>query len=155
VALGDNSERFQLRAAHRGLVLTFNLAPALPPVTADPRQFDRILQRLLDNAVKFTPAGGRIHVAARRLPHWRFAGGAGPALEITVFNSGPTLQPGDYSRIFEPFVQLEASHLEHAEGVGLGLTLARRQAEALGGTLTGECAPDGQGNVFTLRLPLD
>ena len=155
MALGDNSERFQARAARRGLVLTFDVTPGLPPLTADPRQFDHILQRLLDNAVKFTPAGGRIHVAARSLPQWRFARGTGQALEITVFNSGPALQPGDYGRIFEPFVQLEASHLEHAEGVGLGLTLARRQAEAHGGTLTGESAPDGQGNVFTLRLPLD
>ena len=155
MALGDNSERFQARAAHRGLALTFDVAPGLPGLTADPRQFDHILQRLLDNAVKFTPAGGHIHVAARCLTQWRFAHGAGPALEITVFNSGPPLQPADYSRIFEPFVQLEASHLEHAEGVGLGLTLARRQAEAHGGTLTGESAPDGRGNVFTLRLPLD
>ncbi len=155
MALGDNSERFQARATRRGLVLTFDVAPALPPVTADPRQFDHILQRLLDNAVKFTPAGGRIHVAAHRLPQWRFVVGACPALEVTVFNSGPVLQPGDYSRIFEPFVQLEASHLEHAEGIGLGLTLARRQAEAHGGTLTGESAPDGQGNVFTLRLPFN
>jgi signal transduction histidine kinase len=77
-----------------------------------------------------------------------------PALEIAVFNSGQLLQPVDYRNIFEPFVQLEGSPLQHAEGAGLGLTLARRQAEAYGGTLTAEGAPDGEGHLFILRLPL-
>jgi signal transduction histidine kinase/DNA-binding LacI/PurR family transcriptional regulator len=152
--LSDNAVRYEPRAARRGLSLTFEVAPGLPPLAADPRQFDRIIQRLLDNALKFTPTGGCIRVTAHSWPDWPFVNSLCPALEITVFNSGPTLQPADYRRMFEPFVQLEASHLEHAEGVGLGLTLARRLAEAHGGTLTAERASDDQGHLFILRLPL-
>ena len=154
LALRDNAVRFEARAARRGLTLSFDTEAPLPTLFADPVQFDRILQRLLDNAVKFTPAGGRIQVTARSLPRWPFAGGAQPGLEIAVLNSGPALAAGDYSRMFDPFVQLEASHLEHVEGAGLGLTLARRQAEAHGGTLCAEYSPEGQGHLFTLRLPL-
>jgi signal transduction histidine kinase len=76
------------------------------------------------------------------------------ALQISVANTGPGLLPEDCERIFEPFVQLEASYLAHAEGAGLGLTLARRQAEAHGGRLWAESDGPGKMSRFILLLPI-
>jgi signal transduction histidine kinase len=152
--LNDNLMRFEPRAARRELTLTFDIDQPLPTLLADPRQFDRMVQRLLDNAVRFTPAGGRIQVTSRGLPSCSLPAGSQPALEVAVFNSGAPLLPAEYDQLFEPFFQREVSHLQHSEGAGLGLALARRQAEAHGGTVTAKAAPDGQGHLFTLHLPL-
>jgi two-component system, sensor histidine kinase and response regulator len=153
LALSEEAIRFEPRAVQKGLTLTFTVAPELGRVRTDARELDRLLRRLLDNAIKFTPAGGRVTVVAEPLASWTFLSGERPALRITVTDTGAGLRPEDCERIFEPFVQLEASYLEHSEGSGLGLTLARRQAEALGGSLWAESAGVEHGSSFVLVLP--
>jgi signal transduction histidine kinase len=161
LTLSEMAVRFQTRAAQKLLTLTFDIAPDLPALHADPHQLDRILRRLLDNALKFTPEGGQVAVKTQLVPEGVHPGlppGTGsnqvPALQISVTDTGPGLRAEDCERIFEPFVQLEASHLAHAEGAGLGLTLARRLAEAHGGLLYAKSAGEGQGSTLILRLPL-
>jgi PAS domain S-box-containing protein len=163
----DLSARFYSRAAQKHIALGFNLAPNLQaPLRADAHQVDKMLRRLLDNALKYTPEGGQITVAAQLVSaadvppgggEWPRAGRAQPSkfiLQISVTDTGSGLRPEDCQRIFEPFVQLEASYLVHAEGVGLGLTLARRQAEVQGGRLWAESGGEGKGSTFILQLPL-
>jgi signal transduction histidine kinase len=135
---------FERTAARKRIGLTFYLDPDLPPLRGDAYQFDKMLRRLIDNAIKFTPEGGDVTVTARL---------AESVLRISVADGGVGLRPEDCERIFEPFVQLETSYLEHTEGVGLGLTLARRQAEAYGGRLWAESEGKGKGSCFILVLP--
>jgi PAS domain S-box-containing protein len=141
----DVAGSFSLRAVRKNITLTFDIAPDLPAVRADARRLSQILQRLLDNALKFTPAGGRVKVTAKSAP---------AAVEISVADTGIGFQPEDAERIFEPFVQLEASHMVHSEGSGLGLTLARRWATAQGGRLWAESGGAGNGSTFTVWMPV-
>ena len=115
---------------------------------ADPERLKQILTNLLTNAVKFTPAGGRIAVecAGDETP-------AGPVLRVRVSDTGRGIPADALGRIFEPFVQIER-HLtgESQQGVGLGLAIARDLARRMGGDLTVE-SEVGVGSTFTLSLP--
>jgi signal transduction histidine kinase/CheY-like chemotaxis protein len=143
--------------------------PELPPLRADPVRFKQILFNLLSNAVKFTPDGGRVTVTARRVPSSEFhvpssepgtwdlepgTAGVTEFVEIAVRDSGIGIKAEDLPRLFQEFVQLEATATQHAEGTGLGLALTRRLVELHGGRIWAESAGEGRGSVFTVRLPL-
>jgi signal transduction histidine kinase len=102
----------------------------------------RVLQNLLVNAVRHTPADGTVHVDARR---------DGPSLELVVSDSGEGIGPEDLPFVFEPFFR--ADHARAGVGAGLGLALARRIVEALGGRIDARCRPTG-GTAFQVRVPL-
>ena len=104
----------------------------------------RILDALLDNAIKFNHEGGAVTVNARC---------AGGALEIAVADTGIGIAQRDLATLFKPFVQLDAGLARRRGGIGVGLPLARRLAELLGGTIGVESEP-GKGSTFTLRVPL-
>jgi two-component system, OmpR family, sensor histidine kinase KdpD len=105
----------------------------------------RILVNLIENAVKYSPAGTAIDVALR---------GEGDMIAIAVADRGAGVPPAERERIFEPFYRPAGASPDAARagGAGLGLAIARRLATAQGGTLTYEDRPGG-GSVFTLRLP--
>jgi two-component system sensor histidine kinase KdpD len=105
----------------------------------------RILVNLIENAVKYSPAGTPIDVALR---------GEGAMITIAVADRGAGVPPAERERIFEPFYRPAGASPDAARagGAGLGLAIARRLATAQGGTLTYEDRPGG-GSVFTLRLP--
>ncbi|MGZ5448244.1 MAG: PAS domain-containing sensor histidine kinase [Thermoanaerobaculia bacterium] len=109
-------------------------------VLADPDRLQQVLLNLLTNAIKFTPAGGRISVTCAR---------DGDRLLLHVRDTGIGIAPNQQHRVFEPFVQLEATR---AEGVGLGLAISRELTRAMGGELTVESTP-AVGSVFTIALP--
>ena len=111
-------------------------------VYADPDKLLQVLVNLLANAVKFTPAGGRIDVTF----HAR-----GPRVEIRVSDDGNGIAPEHRERIFEPFVQLDDSLARDAEGTGLGLAISRELAIGMGGGLSVE-SELGQGSTFTVTL---
>ncbi|MDI6103807.1 HAMP domain-containing sensor histidine kinase [Actinoplanes sp. NEAU-A12] len=111
-------------------------------VDADPVHVYQILTNLLSNALKFTPASGRVTVSAQR---------AGPHNALTVTDTGPGIDPADQRRIFEDFEQSGSSH-SSTPGTGLGLALARRLTQAHGGHIELESTP-GQGAAFTVFLP--
>lgn len=116
---------------------------ALPParVQADAKRLSQALTNLLANAIKFTPARGRISVAARR---------AGDCLEVSVTDTGVGIADEDQGRVFLEFAQLDAGRREG--GTGLGLALTKQLVEAMGGTISVRSRL-GQGSTFTLRLP--
>lgn len=119
-------------------------------VYTDPDRVRQVLGNLLSNAIKYTPTGGRISVATERVD-----GGAGPRpggwAAVRVADTGPGIPPEQREAIFEEFHRLH--HDSAAPGHGLGLAIARRVSELLGGALTVDCPPEG-GSVFTLWLPM-
>ncbi|ONG50688.1 hypothetical protein BKE38_17580 [Pseudoroseomonas deserti] len=135
----------QLRgpAEAAGLTLTLDPLPALPRATAEERRLRQILLSLLNNAIKFTPAGGAIHLAARALDDGQ--------VEVSVTDNGIGMAPEQLGQAFEAFVQLEGSHDRRYGGSGLGLYLARALAEAMGAALTLDSA---RGAGTTARLIL-
>ena len=113
-------------------------------VKADAEKLQQIVLNLLTNAVKFTPAGGRIEldgVAADREVH------------IRVRDTGRGIVADQLAHVFEPFVQVDSQLTRTQEGVGLGLAISRDLARGMGGDLTAESTP-GVGSEFTLTLPL-
>lgn len=122
-----------------GIELECRCAPDLL-VHADPLRIRQVLVNLLVNAVKFTEAGGRVWVEAKR---------TATAVEVTVHDSGVGIRPEDLTRIFEPFDQVSEVL---APGAGLGLAIATRLADLHGGALT-VSSVHGEGSTFTVSLP--
>jgi PAS domain S-box-containing protein len=121
------------------------IAPDLM-VRADREKVEQIALNLLTNAVKFTPAGGRVTIGAesrREDPDW---------VHLRVRDTGIGIASGMQTKIFEPFVQVDTGHVRRSEGTGLGLTISRDLARGMGGDLTVESTP-GVGTTFTLSLP--
>lgn len=127
------------RAAHLKVGATW----AGPPgsVRADPTALEELLGNLLDNAVRYTPAGGSVAVEV--------GGGADWAI-LTVRDTGPGISPQDLERIFEPFFRGEAQ--KTVPGTGLGLPIVKRIAEGHGGRVEVETAA-GRGTAFRITLP--
>ena len=132
-------------------------------IAVDPTICQKAVSLLLDNAVKFTPPGGRIAIRAdvRPEPPPVIAEGAPSAqsharawLHISVADTGPGVPEQDRDRIFDLFEQGDASLTRHHEGTGLGLALARSLARLHGGAITLDSRP-GNGSTFTLVVPLE
>ena len=121
--------------------VTTRLAPDLPPVPVDGLLVEQALINLVDNAVKHTPPGGPVEIAA-----WRENG----AVTVEVADRGPGLAPGEEQRIFEKFYRRHGP----GGGIGLGLTVCRGIVELHGGRVWAENRPDG-GARFRFTLPLD
>ena len=131
------------RADRAGIELNLSSEPDEITITADERRVRQVVFNLVSNAVKFTPAGGRIDLAARL---------EDGKVEIAVADTGTGIAAAELESIFEEFEQ--TSEGKQAEGTGLGLPLSRRLAELHGGRLWAESTP-GQGSTFRLTLPLE
>jgi signal transduction histidine kinase/DNA-binding LacI/PurR family transcriptional regulator len=140
---GEAFEVAQGLVEGKGVALTRELADELPDVTADRTRVLQIVLNLLSNAAKFTERGEiRLRVGA-----------VGRFVELSVSDTGPGMEPDELTRVFQEFAQLK-SGAKKAGSTGLGLPIARKLAEAHGGSLDAASTP-GQGSVFTLRLPID
>ena len=131
------------RAARDGVALGLTLEPDEITVRADERKVRQVVVNLLSNALKFTPAGGRIDVAATT---------ANGTVEVAVSDTGPGIAPADQLRIFEEFWQARGGLGVPVEGTGLGLPLSRRFIELHGGRLWVE-SDIGRGSTFRFTLP--
>jgi len=112
-------------------------------VRADATRFRQVLLNLVGNAIKFTPEGGKIELAAEQL---------GEVVRIEVRDSGPGIPSEEQQRIFEAFHRLRQSD-KTSEGTGLGLAITRRLVELHGGRLGLESKP-GSGSCFYFTLPI-
>jgi signal transduction histidine kinase len=131
------------KANARGIGLRCEVDPSTPAfVLGDPARLRQILLNLVGNAVKFTASGEVVmHVA------W-----SDNRLTVSVRDTGIGIPHEALARIFQPFVQADASTTRRFGGTGLGLTIVQRLVEAQGGTVTVESAP-GQGSCFTVTIP--
>ena len=129
----------------QGTGVTVRLGAVTPAeVTGDADALRRALRNLIENAVRYTAAGGTVELALLREKD---------AAALVVEDSGIGIEPADLERIFEPFVRLDEARSRASGGTGLGLAIARGIAVAHGGSLTVQSAPKA-GSRFTLRLPL-
>ena len=134
-------------ARTKGVVLSVEVARNVPLITADPDKARRVVENLAGNAVKFTPAGGRIDIEAT------FDETAG-TVRVAVRDDGIGIEPADMAVIFDKFVQGDASASRRYNGSGLGLSLARELMELRGGTVEARSDP-GAGSEFTAAFPVD
>jgi PAS domain S-box-containing protein len=125
--------------------VSLDIAPDLGLIWADERRLKQMIVNLLSNAVKFTPENGRIGLEIR--------GNAGDnTVMITVWDNGIGIKEADLVRLFQPFMQLDASLARESSGTGLGLALVAQMARLHGGGVQVESKP-GQGSRFTIVLP--
>lgn len=129
--------------ASSGLTLRSELPSRPVPVTGDAVRLGQVVDNLLANALKFTPAGGEVRVALED-------GGGG--VRLIVADTGDGIDGADHDRLFEPF-QRGAAGRRRASGLGLGLAIVRRLVEAHGGTVEVHSDGHGHGSEFLVRLP--
>jgi two-component system phosphate regulon sensor histidine kinase PhoR len=137
-------ETAQLKAVPRQLALNVHAADGLPPVRGDANSLQEVLQNLLDNALQYTPAGGKIEVSALC---------SDGRVIVTVADTGIGIPQVEQERIFERFYRVDAARSREAGGTGLGLSIARHIMEAHGGRLWVESAV-GEGSRFHFSIPI-
>jgi PAS domain S-box-containing protein len=119
-----------------------------PRVMADRRLLERSIDELIDNAVKYSPEGGRVTVRAQLI-----GAGDGREVEISVADEGIGIAPADFDRVFTEFQQVDGSATRRYGGLGLGLPFVQRVVAAHEGTMDATSEP-GRGSVFFIRLPI-
>lgn len=133
---------WQAAALEKGLDWQIDTPEHLPVLEIDPDRLAQAVGNLVDNAIKYTPAGGRVAVSA---------GLAGEEVWICVADDGPGIAPEEQQWVFEPFYHSQRDR-RFPQGLGLGLTIANELILAHGGRLTLE-SPPGEGSRFTISLP--
>lgn len=147
-------ERSMLQATQMGIKLHTRLAE-VPTMIGDGDRLAQVISNLVDNALKFTPQGGKVVVETGMQAGW---------IEIRVIDTGQGVQPEDRSKIFERFYQVEKSRKGGAgHGVGLGLPIAKQIVQAHGGRIWVESnlgnpsisdgSISGKGSIFIVQLP--
>jgi signal transduction histidine kinase len=130
------------RASGKGLALAARVEPGLG-VHADRRLLRQALDNLVENAVKYVPAGRAVEIEARAVPE---------GVEIVVADTGEGIPREDQPRVFERFYRVEKGRSRTSGGTGLGLAIVKHVAEVHGGRVEVESAP-GRGATFRLIFP--
>ncbi len=133
--LGDKS-------TERGATISVNGFSGLPPVLIDPSRIEQVFVNLLDNAIKYTPAGGTVEVSAVTEAEW---------VKVTVRDKGPGIPPQSLTRVFERFYRVDEGRSREDGGNGLGLAIVKHLVHLHGGTITVESTP-GHGSAFIFSL---
>ncbi|HSR48783.1 MAG TPA: HAMP domain-containing sensor histidine kinase, partial [Anaerolineales bacterium] len=142
--VSDTLQSLHLLADERGVALEGRVDPRLDPVVFDPYLLQRALTNITENAIRHTPAGGWVRIAAER---------EGSGVRIVVSDTGEGILPADQPRIFDAFYRGEAARSRTAgEGAGLGLSITRAIVEAHRGRVSVD-SRQGVGSVFEIRLP--
>ena len=140
----DNAvETVSSDAASKQIAIRVHTPADIVFVDADPLRLEQVIWNLLNNAVKFTPSGGKVAI--------RLMSGDG-LLTLTVEDTGPGIEPEFVSHVFEMFRQADASSSRHHSGMGIGLALVKQLIELHGGSVA-VATTLGQGARFTIELP--
>ena len=156
------SPRFQ----ETGIALYYLANEKIQPFPFDYAKVQRVLSNLLENAVKYTPSGGTVwlhaetHVWERRasakpgltVDRRRHNTGAPNSMKVSVSDTGPGIAPEFHLEVFDDFFRLPQTE-NHADGMGLGLAIARRLVQAFGGKIWVESEP-GAGSKFSFLIPV-
>jgi len=146
----DVGTMMAVQAAAKSLEFIVNVDPATPEcVLADPHRLRQILTNLAGNAIKFTQAGEvviEVHYLGTRADK--------VLLHFEVRDTGPGMAPDTVEKLFQPFVQADASTTRHFGGTGLGLSIVKRLCELMGGSVSVASSP-GVGTTFSVTLPCE
>ena len=140
-------EVLRAKAEGKGIDLRMELPAGLPPVLVDRDQIEQVLINLIDNAIKYTPAGGRVRVSAATRDNEDRG-----AVEIRVVDSGIGIPEKDIPRLTERFFRVDRARSRELGGTGLGLAIVKHIIQAHGGSLAIESRPQ-QGTTVRVGLP--
>ncbi|MEG4347351.1 CheR family methyltransferase [Microcoleus sp. A003_D6] len=135
----------RLAADAKHIQIESSLSPLKQTVLGDPNRLQQALWNILSNAIKFTPAGGRIDIALDYID--------GMA-QIQISDTGKGIHPDFLPYVFDRFRQADSSYSRREGGLGLGLSIVRHLVELHGGNVSATSSGEGQGATFTVRLPL-
>lgn len=142
--VSDTLETFSQLARQQEITLEGQVESDVDPVFMDTQAIGRVFNNLISNALRHTPANGRVSVWVRR---------AGTGVEVTISDTGEGIRPQDIPHIFERFYRGDASRSrQRGSGAGLGLAIARGIVQAHGGTIEVQ-SERGKGTQFTFHLP--
>jgi CheY-like chemotaxis protein/two-component sensor histidine kinase len=131
-------------AVAKGVRLVTDLDPSACQVMGDPNRLQQVIWNLLSNAVKFTPRGGQVQVALKRV---------NSHVEVSVIDTGVGIKPEFLPYVFDRFRQADSSITRTHAGLGLGLAIVKQLIELHGGTVRVESAGEEKGASFTVALP--
>ena len=132
-----------LHSQQKNISVDIEAAPSVPEVNVDPDRMAQVLDNLLDNALRHTPANGHIALSARS---------SSAGVRIAVRDSGPGIPPEDVERVFDRLYRGDKSRQRHEGGSGLGLAIAKSIVESHDGRIWAESKP-GEGATFIVELP--
>ena len=142
------------QAMQRRIQLEMKMPLNLPDLLVDERRIRQVLINLLNNAVKFTPEGGRItlEISPQQRQNHLGTDVVHTFLQIAVIDTGIGVAPKDIHKLFQPFIQIDSALNRKYQGTGLGLALVKRIVELHGGQV-GLTSEVGSGSCFTIELP--
>jgi len=144
LVIADACDLLALKARQAEIALDLRIPDKLPQIVADKLALSRIMLNLVSNAIKFTPRGGRVTVAATAQGHM---------LTVSVEDSGVGIAAEDLARIGDPFFQARSGYSRRHEGTGLGLSIVKGLLALHGGDV-GVASRLGEGTRVTFHLPL-
>jgi signal transduction histidine kinase len=129
----------------KGISLTLDSPGEVPTVYADPDRLDQVLSNLLTNALRYTPACGKVSIRVENLS---------ALVHFAVADTGIGIAPEHLSHLFERFYRVDRSRSRALGGSGIGLTIAKALVEAMGGQIWAESPGPGKGATFTFQVPV-
>jgi len=142
--LRSAADRFAPQAREHDVEIAVEQASQSAVVRADAARLDQIVDNFLANAIRYSPAGGRVSLRAS---------GRDDGVAIAVVDQGPGLTAEQLERVFERFYRVDPARSREAGGSGIGLAIARALAEAMGGRVEAASPGPGRGATFTVVLP--
>jgi two-component system phosphate regulon sensor histidine kinase PhoR len=136
-------ESWKIASARKSIVLHLDLPPALEPLVADEMRLEQVFNNLIDNGIKYTPAGGQVWIRVLQ---------SDAITQLEVEDTGVGLLPEDLPHIFERFYRADKARSREQGGTGLGLSIVKHIAQVHGGAVEAE-STYGKGTVIRLRLP--
>jgi signal transduction histidine kinase len=143
--LQTTTQGLQPTADAKGVQISASVESGADPIVADSRRLQQVLWNLVHNAVKFTPAGGRVEIRIER---------AQGCVQITVRDTGQGISPAFLPHVFERFRQEDSSTTRESSGLGLGLSITKHLVELHGGTIAVLSPGEGLGATFIVRVPV-
>jgi len=141
--LQEVTSLYQYQTQRKNVTLELDIASPLPTIEVDPGRMTQVFTNILDNALRHTPEGGRIILAAKQVQD---------QIEISIQDSGPGITPEEVSRIFDRFYRTDPARQREDGGSGLGLAIAKSIVQAHGGQLSAE-SEAGNGLKIIITLP--
>lgn len=138
------AQRFATQAQEQGVEVRSTVEPRLPAVRADAERLGQIVDNFLSNAIRYSPRGSVVTLSASQ---------ERDRVAVSVTDQGPGLTEDQLERVFERFYRVDTSRSRALGGSGIGLTIARAVAEAMGGRVEAHSEGQGRGTTFRVILP--